>query len=180
MIWSTDDKGACTYISEGLTKLTGRSSWEVRGYRWLDALHPDDRSLVKAIMTDACRLQEPFSFQYRMKTKEGGYAWVLSGAVPSFGPPDQTFLGFLGSITHLEKDSRGRHAFGQIGESASTKSRVPLVVTDLDMVADHLLLARASAQPSEHHELKSSIDFALDVVARQLTALRPSERSRPN
>lgn len=181
MIWSTDPQGRCTYVSKKLSELTGRGERDGLGSGWLDIVHPDDRPVVQTVLAEACQAQEPFSFQYRMRIPGASYRWVISGAAPSFGPADQAFLGFLGSITEIDEGASFHHAFGQVGSFQHPQPRPSTTSqSEIDITTDHLLLARASAKQGRQQEIVAPIDLALELVARRITKLRPIKDPRLN
>ena len=101
MIFVTDAQGRATFIGSEWTEYTGQSLEDAVGFGWAKVVHPDDREITRKIVADAIQAQCAFSVRYRMMALDGRAMWVAAGAVPSFGPPDHTFLGFLGSITQI-------------------------------------------------------------------------------
>ena len=96
MIFVTDPSGKATYIGPVWKALTGQSTAEAVNLGWVSVIHPDDLTIVRNVVLDAIRSQSEFSVRYRLARQSGGFTWVTAGAVPSYGPPDRTFLGFLG------------------------------------------------------------------------------------
>ena len=181
MIWATDTEGRCTYVSDKLSDLTGRNEHDGLGSGWIDLVHPQDKHVVRDVLAQACAAQEAFSFQYRMRVRGERYMWVLAGAIPSFGPPDRVFLGFLGSLTDVEPDDAMQQAFGQVGNFDPPPPRpLTMPVTAIDITADHLLLARAAAQRGSYVQAVIAIDLALEIVGRQIAKLRLVRGLRPN
>jgi PAS domain S-box-containing protein len=62
--------------------LTGQSVAEVRGWGWLDAIHPDDRALTREVWTRAIRMRIPCGMEYRVRTAGGEYRWYDARGIP--------------------------------------------------------------------------------------------------
>ena len=45
---------------------------------WRDMIHPQERDRVSALMAEAMDTNEPWEVEYRLRTKDGGWCWVLS------------------------------------------------------------------------------------------------------
>ena len=99
MIWVTDHKGNCTYLSPEWHDLTGQKLDEALGAGWTEAIHPDDREAIVSGFTQACARQVEFMLRYRLRRADGAYIWVLDAASPSFTPLTHDFVGFLGLIS---------------------------------------------------------------------------------
>ena len=165
MIWSSTSRGLITYASAEWTSYTGQAVEHALGEGWLDMLHPDDRDATERFFREACASAAPFTVRYRLRRSEGTYAWVVVGAAPSISPIDGTFLGYLGAISEEEATVWS----GVVGTS-SPRSPSPATMphTPVDIVADHLLLARSVAAANGEERLLASIDFALSEVMRHL------------
>ena len=83
MIFVTDARSALAYVGPEWADLTGQP-------------------LSEAVV----REHAEFHRHYRVRTPDGGHVWVAAGAVPSFGPPERTFLGYLGSVTRIGPSAR--------------------------------------------------------------------------
>ncbi len=45
---------------------------------WKSLIHPDERETIDSLFQEYCRTGEPFKYEMRMKTNDGGYKWILS------------------------------------------------------------------------------------------------------
>ncbi|MGQ7793332.1 sensor domain-containing protein [Faunimonas sp. B44] len=54
----------------------------LKGFRWQDALHPDDRARVVSTWFHAVRSGACDPFRYRLKSPDGSYRWMVTRAVP--------------------------------------------------------------------------------------------------
>jgi PAS domain S-box-containing protein len=97
MIWVTETDGHCSFLGKTWYDFTGRSPEESLGFRWIEAMHPDDRPASRATFLAANERHDAFRHEYRLRHKEGAYHWVIDAAVPRFGD-DGRFLGYIGSV----------------------------------------------------------------------------------
>ena len=139
MIFVTNALGKATYIGDEWTALTGQRLEDAVDYGWSRVVHPDDVARVRSIVARAIAARCEFSIAYRVLQPNGEAAWVSAGAVPSFGPPDRTFLGFLGSITVLAAPpAEGTDgALGRFNPPDLPPDSEPR--STLEQVADHLI-----------------------------------------
>jgi len=95
------------YFSPTWIRMLGYAEDEIEPHTstWENLIHPDDRSRVLEAMNEHLNGHtESYTSEFRMRTKEGDYKWVLSrGKVVEFGP-DGRPLRILG--THMDITER--------------------------------------------------------------------------
>lgn len=168
MIFVTNHKGRATFVSAEWTEFTGQSLEDAVGFGWARVVHPDDREIASRIVADAIQAQRPFSLRYRLMSREGQYLWVVAGAVPSFGPPDQTFLGFLGSITIAETEVADQRASGSLDQFVPSPRHQETPGSALELAADLLLRAYPLIESTGVAHLRAVIEKALHAVGTEL------------
>lgn len=82
MIWRTDPEGNHDYYSERWYSYTGLSVEESHGLGWLNAFHPDDIEVAKPIWAHSLATGEEYLTEYRCKSAEGHWRWMLGRALP--------------------------------------------------------------------------------------------------
>ena len=168
MIWTTDATGLATYLCPEWHAFTGQAPAAVLGLGWTEAIHPDERDLMGDAFLKACKLECEFVLQYRLRRHDGVYVWVTDAAAPSRLPSGGLFLGYLGMVTRIEGSMSGLVARAELQTfraAPATGEFAP--VSKLDMVADHLLAARAAAIGTAD-EMLPAIDSLLFDVGCQL------------
>lgn len=87
---------AITYVSPQIRDILGfePEEWLADPQLLARHVHPDDAERVDAIIAEALRTGEPFSFEFRQGTRDGSYVW-------------------LGANTVLVRDADGRPLFWQ-------------------------------------------------------------------
>ena len=174
MVFVTDAAGLVTHLGRHWTKLTGQTLSEARNLGWTRVVHPDDRDRVRDLVLEAIRTQSGFSVRFRLRAATGDYVWMLSGAVPSFGPPGRTFLGFLGSLMPLDEPPRDISR-----AKGSLKPPEPPWQdgSPLERAADYLLAAHSLIVQSGRLETLEAIEGALRRLGEDLAEETLSEAS---
>lgn len=120
MIYLNDPEGNCQYLNKHWVAFTGQPLEEGQGRGWLAMVHPDDRKKMAQVYYRAFENKEPFDLEYRLKTKQGNYAQILTAAVPRFNTAGN-FQGYIGSIVDITSI---KEAERQIRESAVLQQKV--------------------------------------------------------
>lgn len=98
LVWMSDAKGLCSFVSPSWTTFTGRETSHELGSGWLDHVHPDDREVLVRGLYEArhCRAgdQKPFQLMFRYRRADGVYRWLMSQGMPH-SSPTELFIGFL-------------------------------------------------------------------------------------
>lgn len=169
MIWAAERDRYVTYICEDWSAVTGQPPSEALGLGWLQAVHPEERDMMRSAFLQAFEHRCSFTLRYRLRRYAGDHVWVTGAAAPSFAPEGATFIGFLGIVSRLGSgqdqvaDAELRHyrAVQPTGEFAP--------MSKLDLLADHLLMARSSAVDAAEW-LLPKIDDALFDVGREIAS----------
>lgn len=83
-VWVREVDGSARRDAPGLRAITGQSVAQMRGWGFLDAVHPLHRASWRAAWERAVAADpvEVFAQVYRLRTAEGGYRWFRTRAVP--------------------------------------------------------------------------------------------------
>jgi two-component system, sensor histidine kinase and response regulator len=82
LVWSATPDGACDYFSTQWTEHTGVPEADLLGWRWLRALHPDDREPTRRLWTDSVAGRGPYDVEYRVRRSDGVYRWFKTRGTP--------------------------------------------------------------------------------------------------
>ena len=85
LVWTTPPDGLVVDIPQWRV-YTGQSLKRVRGWGWLDAIHPDDRETVRQAWTHALATRSRYEVEYRLRRYDGVYRYFLVRAAPVLGP----------------------------------------------------------------------------------------------
>ena len=81
-LWSGDASGRASWFSERWYAYTGQSEADALGYGWQQVIHPEERERPLAAFRTAMELGQPYSCEYRIRSKDGSYRWLLDRAEP--------------------------------------------------------------------------------------------------
>jgi PAS domain S-box-containing protein/diguanylate cyclase (GGDEF)-like protein len=83
-LWDWDVSAGTVYYSPRWKSMLGYAQAEIGASPadWLDRVHPDDRKeLAAAVAAQLGGAQSPLEVQHRIRTRDGGYRWVLCRAL---------------------------------------------------------------------------------------------------
>ncbi|WCS23748.1 PAS domain-containing protein [Methylobacterium sp. NMS14P] len=172
-----------TYVSPEWTTFTGQAAAEAVEHGWFKCMHPDDYETAVTFLRGARDQQSEYSLRTRLRRADGSYAWVMIGAVPSYGPPDRTFLGYLGSLTEITPSgSEPLSSYGALNHFVPPPmSPTTPPGSTLEAVADHLLIAHGLVEQDGAKEMLPVLRQALVVagvlLARNMTSVQPGARA---
>ncbi|HDP80894.1 MAG TPA: PAS domain S-box protein, partial [Spirochaetes bacterium] len=100
IVYSTDSKGAVSYVSPAITKTLGMAPEEIIGSQFLEFIYPEDREyLLSRFQRVVDGIFEPT--EYRLALPSGDFRWVRSNSRPLYA--DGVFQGVSGIITDIHE-----------------------------------------------------------------------------
>ncbi len=83
IVWTATPDGRLDYTNAEFNRITGTDADAlVASQRWQEIGHPDDTGQYFKAWTASVASGEPFEQEFRLHTRDGGYRWYLSRAVP--------------------------------------------------------------------------------------------------
>jgi PAS domain S-box-containing protein len=82
LVWTATPDGLCDYFNPRWLSFTGREIGDELGQKWLEDLHPDDRTRVRTQWQQSVAAGAPYQVEFRLRRHDGQYRWVLSRAHP--------------------------------------------------------------------------------------------------
>ena len=113
MIWISGADKLYTYFNQQWLNFTGRSMGEELGNGWARGVHADDYERCRETYTDAFRMRQPFTMEYRIRRADGEFRWVLESGNPRFSP-GEIFLGYIGSCIDITERKHAEEALGDL------------------------------------------------------------------
>lgn len=181
MIFVTDADGGVTYVSPEWAAFTGQAATDAVKHGWICCVHLADYEVAVAFLRNAHDQQSEFSLRLRLRRFDESYTWVMIGAVPSFGPPGDAFLGYLGSMTELSPGSfEPLTAYGTLARFVPPPPHPSTPPgSTLEFVADYLLIAHGLIEQDHAKEMLPVLRQALlkagILLARKTTSPVPGD-----
>jgi len=82
MVWNRSATGEFEAEQPGWSAFTGQSFDELRGWGWLDAVHPDDRAGTREAWFQALAQGTRYEVEHRVRRHDGEYRYMVARAVP--------------------------------------------------------------------------------------------------
>jgi PAS domain S-box-containing protein len=143
MIWATDTEGFCYDFNEPCQRYLGMTMEEIRGYGWIEAIHPDDRALAVAKWQKSLQNGTPFGAEYRLRRADGVYHWHAVRGLPVY--EDQKVALWIGSCTDIDDLKQMEKARIELGERLTLAlDAANLGIWDWDIQTNQVIW-------SEHH-----------------------------
>lgn len=101
IVWTTDAQGQVVDLP-AWRAYTGQSEKEVKGWGWLEALHPEDRDHTAQIWSHAVRTKSLYDTEYRIRAADGSYRYFSARGVPVTAK-DSSIREWVGICTDIEE-----------------------------------------------------------------------------
>ncbi|MGH2505966.1 MAG: PAS domain-containing protein, partial [Ktedonobacteraceae bacterium] len=99
-IFTTKPNGEIDYVNPQWEKFTGLLFEEMKGWGWLQFIHPSDVEENIKCWQRSIETGEPFAFEHRFRRADGVYRWHLSRAIPMRDAQDHITM-WIGSSTDI-------------------------------------------------------------------------------
>ena len=172
MIWITDVKSMCTYLSQRWYDYTGRTPQQDLGVGWLENIHPEDLPNTAEVYTKAVSARGPLRCDYRLRAKDGTYRWMIDLGYPRLGPNGE-FLGYIGTVTDIHDRVLAEMKLNEATERFSRSAKASgLGVWYCDLPFDSL---QWSDEVKSHFFLPSETNVNIDMFFERI---HPDDRAR--
>ncbi|MEW5858894.1 MAG: PAS domain S-box protein, partial [Cyanobacteriota bacterium] len=81
IVWATDPQGQVVDMP-AWRAYTGQTEQQVKGWGWLDAVHPEDRDRTAHIWTKALETKSLYQTEYRIRATDGSYGYFWIRGIP--------------------------------------------------------------------------------------------------
>jgi PAS domain S-box-containing protein len=100
MVWTTNAQGEVVGDLPGWRAYSGQSEEEVKGWGWVNALHPEDHQKTAAIWSQAVETRSLYNTEYRVRRHDGEYRHFAVRGVPVL-EPDGSVREWVGTCTDI-------------------------------------------------------------------------------
>ncbi|MCU7495390.1 MAG: PAS domain S-box protein [Ignavibacteria bacterium] len=179
IVWTADTTGELDFINQWAIDFTGMSQEEVKGWGWLNMLHPDDVEKTAQLWKETLNTGKTLEVIPRFKRRDGSYRWFITRAVPlkdNYG----NVIKWFGTSTdiHDQKEIEGRlEEFKKELERSNTELEQFAYVASHDMkeplrmISSYLQLLSKNYKDNLDEKAESYISYAVDGAFRMNTLI---------
>ncbi len=122
IIWNTASTGEFEWTQPRWTAFTGQSFEQLRGWDWLDAVHPDDRARITEAWRDALQERSHYEVSHRLRRADGEWRYMEAHAVPILGE-DGSVREWIGTHTDVTDRTLAEQQLAAAKEMAEAANR---------------------------------------------------------
>ena len=111
-IWSAQPDGRNDFLNQRWYELTGALPDQPASDAWTSPIHPDDRDHALAAWRHSLSSGEPLEIEYRIRTADDTYRWMLGRALPVRDEQGRVVRWF-GSCTDIEQIRQAREVLAR-------------------------------------------------------------------
>jgi PAS domain S-box-containing protein len=105
IVWNTDPEGRVVTPMPAWSAYTGQTEAEIRGWGWIEAVHPDDRESVAQVWTQALKDRILYEVEYRLRGADGIYRDFEVRGIPAINQ-DGTLREWVGACLDISDRKR--------------------------------------------------------------------------
>ena len=105
IVWTTNPEGEVVEDMPMWRAFTGKSEEELRGWGWVDSLHPEDREQTMAVWSEAVRARSVYETEYRIRKSDGEYRHFAARGAPVL-QADGSVREWVGTCTDITERKR--------------------------------------------------------------------------
>ncbi|HMF18109.1 MAG TPA: response regulator [Gemmataceae bacterium] len=162
IVWNTPASGEFETEQPGWAEFTGQTFDELKGWGWLNAIHPDDRPHTARVWSAAVTNRTIYQVEHRIRRRDGEYRHMMVRAVPILAD-DGAISEWIGVHTDVSAQMRAKEAAeaatrakGEFLANMSHEIRTPMngilgmteLALDTELTSqqrDYLTLVKSSA-----------------------------------
>src|SRR5271165_4079571 len=114
IVWTTNPEGEVVEDMPMWRAFTGKSEEELRGWGWVDSLHPEDRERTRAVWSVAVRARSVYETEYRIRKSDGEYRHFAARGAPVL-QADGSVREWVGTCTDITERKRAEEALRRAG-----------------------------------------------------------------
>lgn len=182
-----DQSSNATYFNKSWAELTGRPVDELLKFGWVDFVHPDDKDRYVNIYLDAFKVKGPFTGEFRVKTPDGQYRWLLAKGLPRFDS-DGIFIGYISACADITQQKQTELAIRETGAALANAIELAELGTWMfEAGSGELILSRRYKEMHGFHDVTISLENGLaniidddreEITRKFEEAMRPGSRGK--
>jgi PAS domain S-box-containing protein len=176
IVWNTPASGEFESEQPGWSAFTGQDFDRLKGWGWLDAVHPDDRPHTARVWSSAVASRSLYQVEHRLRRHDGVYRHMMVRAVPILdeGGAIREWVGIHTDIDELKRAEAAQREAREAAEAANRAKSEFLanmsheIRTPMNGIIGMTELALDTDLTTEQREyldmVKSSADYLLAVI----------------
>ena len=122
IVWNTPASGEFESRAARLEAFTGQTFDQLKGWGWLDAVHPDDRANTARVWSAAVAARSLYQVEHRLRRHDGEYRHMLVRAVPILAKGGG-IREWVGVHTDVDAEKQAEAAMREAKEAAEAATR---------------------------------------------------------
>ena len=122
IVWTTPASGEFEDEQPGWSAFTGQTFDELRGWGWLEAVHPSDRERTARVWSDAVLARAVYQVEHRLRRHDGTFRHMLVRAVPILDKGG-AIREWIGVHTDIDAEKRAEAAMREAKDAAEAAAR---------------------------------------------------------
>ena len=163
LVWGAGPDGGCDYFSTQWTNYTGLGESDLLGWRWMEALHPDDREPTRQFWRESVAGRQPYNVEYRIRGSDGTYGWFKTRGTP-IRDSDSRIVKWFGTCTDITDRKRAEQALKD-QELELRQARDQLEIKVMERTKE---LRRNEAYLAEAQKLSKTGSFGWNVFGGEI------------
>src|ERR1700690_113280 len=163
LVWGARPDGGCDYFSAQWTNYTGVKEIDLLGWRWMDALHPDDREPTRQFWTESVAERHPYDVEHRIRRSDGIYGWFKTRGTP-IRNSDGTIVKWFGTCTDITDRKRAE----QVLKGQELELRQARDLLETKVMERTKELRRSEAYLEEAQRLSKTGSFGWNVFGGEI------------
>ncbi len=159
IVWTTPASGEFESEQPGWSAFTGQDFDRLKGWGWIDAIHPDDRAHTARVWSEAVARRSFYQVEHRVRRHDGVYRQMMVRGVPILHEGGSIHE-WIGIHTDVDDQHRAREALREAKEAAEAATR-----------------AKGEFLANMSHEIRTPMNGVLGMTELALgTDLTPRQR----
>src|SRR5215469_3286464 len=163
--WTTRPDGYCDFLNQRWLDYAGMTAEQAAGWRWAEAIHPDDRKGLIENWQSCLISGTPVDTEARMRRYDGAYRWFLFRANP-LRDISGTIVKWYGTNIDIEERKRAevelKQAYLHFSE-AQRQSKTGSFISDL-LVDEHVWSEEARRICEFDPKAKVTVQMVRDII----------------
>jgi PAS domain S-box-containing protein len=123
IVWDTPASGEFESDQPGWSDFTGQSFDQLRGWGWLNAVHPDDRAHTACVWSAAVASRCIYEVEHRLHRHDGVYRLMAVRAVPILDE-DGSIREWVGVHTDITEQKQAEQLLRESKDAAEAANRI--------------------------------------------------------